>query len=115
MSSLATTFMTYTGAVLALLYLLWLGYVLTMSLAERWTTLPLASKVLGLPAALFSWSLDVLLNVVLLSLIAWERPHELTITKRLHRWQHPDSPHRWARFAKAVCKHLLNPFDPDHC
>lgn len=96
---------------IGLLYALWLGYVLTMHIVYRWPTLPLASKVLGFPAAFVAYILDVLLNWTVCIVIFWDLPKEKTITERLHRYQDG-----WrAKIARWVCEHLLNPFDAEHC
>lgn len=47
---------------LALLYAMWLAYVLAMHVIYRWDTLTLTSKVLGAPPALLAYVADVLLN-----------------------------------------------------
>lgn len=99
---------------LGALYLLWLGFVLTMRVAHLWKTLPWPARVLGLPAALFSWVLDVFLNLTLCTVVFVDLPREPTITQRLHRYQRERTDWR-ARLARWVCANLLNPFDPEHC
>jgi hypothetical protein len=94
-----------------LLYALWLGYVLTMHIVYRWKDLPLASRILGAPAALLAYALDVLLNWTVCTVVFFDLPREKTITERLHRYRDG-----WrGRVARWVCGHLLNPFDPEHC
>ena len=98
----------------ASLYLLWLAYVFTMHVRERWDTLPMASKVLAFLPVVFAYLLDIVVNVVLVTVAYMELPREVTLTKRLHRWQEEKSAVR-ARKAKWVCENILNPFDKDHC
>ena len=105
--------MIYAATAILSLYALWLGYVLTMHIVHRWPQLPLAARVLGAPAALVAYALDVLLNWTLCTLAFADWPREKTITERLHRYQ--QTPGLRARVAAWVCGHLLNPFDPDHC
>jgi hypothetical protein len=96
---------------IAALYALWLGYVLTMHIVHRWDTLPLASRILGAPAALLAYALDVLLNWTVCWVLFLDPPREKTITERLHRYRDG-----WrGRIARWICGHLLNPFDPEHC
>lgn len=93
------------------LYLMWLSYVLTMHIIHRWDTLPLASKILGAPAALTAYLFDIVLNWTLFTVVFLDLPREKTITERLHRYRAG-----WrGTIARWVCEHLLNPFDPEHC
>ena len=105
--------MIYALTTIASLYALWLGYVLTMHIVYRWDDLPLASRILGAPAALLAYVLDVFLNWTLCTVLFLDLPRERTITERLHRYQ--QRPGLRARVAAWVCGHLLNPFDPEHC
>ena len=98
---------------IASLYLLWLGYVLTMQIVRQWDCLPLASRILGAPPALAAYLLDVFLNLTVCTVLFLDLPREATITKRLHRYRRGRG--RRARVARWICWHLLNPFDPDHC
>jgi len=93
------------------LYALWLSYVLTMHIIHKWDTLPMASKVLGFPAAAFAYLFDIFLNWTVCTVIFLDWPQEKTITERLHRYRRG-----WrGAVARWVCNHLLNPFDPKHC
>jgi hypothetical protein len=107
--------MGLTLFVIASLYGMWLAYVLAIHVLNRWDRLPMASRVLGAPAAIFAYLADVLLNWTLVSLLFFDPPREATITSRLHRYQRTDPTSKRARVARFVCVHLLNPFDPEHC
>ena len=97
-------------------YILWLAYVFTMGVRERWDTLPMASKVLAFLPVVFAYLLDIAINVVIITVLYWEIPKEVTLTKRLHRWQMMSMRHPIrARKSKWVCENILNPFDKGHC
>lgn len=100
--------------VIGILYVMWLGYVLAMHIIAKWDELPMASKVLGGPAALVAYLADIVLNWTIVALLFLDLPREPTITERLHRYQENPNTKR-AKVARWVCVHLLNPFDPDHC
>ena len=98
------------------LFILWMGYVLTMELKENFKQLRWEVKIIAFFPALFRYLLDVLLNVILLSILFWELPKEVTITKRFKRWK--ATPHiapKRAAFAAYICNSWLNPFDRGHC
>jgi hypothetical protein len=66
--------------------------------------------VLGIPLAVIFIPLDVFLNMIVGSVIFIELPKEWIFTTRLDRHARSGS-----KFAKFVCKYILNPFDKDHC
>lgn len=100
-----------------LLFLAWsyalLGGFLIYSAAHRaWNTLKPVVKIILSPFMIF-WFVDVGFNLIFGSLIFLERPHELTFTKRCDSWLHAMD---WrGTIARAICNHLLNPFDTLHC
>lgn len=102
-----------------LLWLLWLFYLAVMSLyrAHQAGTLSLAAQLLGYPILIVGVLLDALVNILVLSVVFFERPYEWLVTKRLTR--HGKYGAGWRRsVANWICSHLLNPFDPDqrgHC
>jgi hypothetical protein len=101
---------TILGSI-ALLWLLWLGYVFTMHVKAQWDRLHWSAKALGAPVAILAYCLDVLVNLTLATVVFADRPREATLTKRLHRYRAG-----WRNtVARFICQHLLNPFDPDHC
>jgi hypothetical protein len=93
------------------LYILWMGYVFTMHIRAQWDTLHWSAKLLGGPPAMFSYFLDVVINLTLASVLFFDLPREATLTQRLHRYRTG-----WRnRVARFVCERLLNPFDANHC
>lgn len=98
------------------LWSLWWNFIATMSVRERWGTLPMASKALAVLPVIFAFLFDILCNVVTASILGGEWPREITLTKRLKRWRAmgPHSPKRSA-VARWACANLINPFDKDHC
>lgn len=110
--------MSFTLDLLWQAILCWYGYVFAMHVREQWRKLTWLPRVLAVPPVLYAYALDVLLNVVVLSIASLERPREVTVTKRLHRWQKLEYASRHplrARAAAWFCQNMLNPFDPDHC
>ena len=103
----------------ATLYVLWLFYLAVMSLyrAHHARTLSLPAKLLGYPILAVGALLDSAVNIVIMSLVFFERPYEWLVTKRLAR--HIKHGGGWRKnLASWICSHLLNPFDPDqrgHC
>jgi len=100
-------------------YILWLFYLAVMSLfrAHHNGTLSLPAKCLGYPILIVGVLLDALVNIVVLTVVLFERPYEWLVTKRLAR--HIKHGGGWRKaIAGWICRHLLNPFDPDqrgHC
>ena len=94
---------------------LFYGYVFTMSVKDRYKELSRIAQAVSIPAVLLSYLLDVLLNVILLSVLFLEVPQEVTITHRMKRWKQMTGSHpRRAKLATSVCR-VLNLFDPGHC
>jgi len=98
------------------LYVLWWNYVATMRVRDLWGTLPTASKALAVLPVTFAFFVDIVCNVITASILGWEWPREVTLTKRLKRWRAmgPHSPKRSAT-ARWACANLINPFDEGHC
>lgn len=100
------------------LIVFWVLYLAVMNLYRTYVAgnipevmLPLAYFVLGVGAGV-----DVLMNCTLFSVIFWERPRELLVTKRLKR--HVRLGDGWrGRLALWICVNVLNPFDRtgNHC
>lgn len=95
------------------LYWMWFVFVGGIHIIQKWDSLPWPAKVLGAGPAIYAFLLDVVLNIVLLSVIFWDRPKEWTMTDRFHRYQ--KSPGLRATISRWVCQNLLNPFDREHC
>lgn len=98
-----------------LAYLTWIFYLAVMSLARARAAgvLTKTAVALGAPILLVGYVLDVMLNVLVLSVVLWEIPREATVTHRLRRHKASAG---W-RLAVAVwVEALLDPHDPsgDH-
>jgi hypothetical protein len=103
--------------VVAYLFLFWAVYVLVMGLyrAHLAGRLGWPAYVMGIPWLAVGVVMDVLANIVIASIVFFERPREWLVTTRLVRWQ-SDASWRGA-IARWVCKNLLDVFDPSgtHC
>lgn len=111
---------TLTSAA-ALLWLLWYLYLIVIGLyrAHLLGRLSWPAKVLGAPALLVGWVLDWLINWTVAALWFGEWPHKPLelVTGRLKRYL-AGPPGRKQKHARSVCRHLLDPFDPNpggHC
>jgi len=103
------------------LWALWYLYLIVMGLyrAHLLGRLSMPAKVLGAPALAIGWALDWLINWTVAA--AWfgewpGAPFEL-VTGRLKRYL-AGPPGRKQKHARSVCRHLLDPFDPNpggHC
>jgi hypothetical protein len=94
--------------------ILMVEFAVSYTLYYRFHRNKLLKVILGL---WFTWQ-NVLVNLWIMSIICWDPPQELTITKRmqrytdlrydsfLNRWRHG-----WRRF---ICG-WTNKFDPGHC
>lgn len=111
------------GAVLTLaaLWLLWYLYLIVMGLyrAHMQGRLSKFALVLGSPMLALGFLLDWVVNWTVASVVFFEPPPRLfdLVTERLARYlKGPDGFRK--RYAKALCDHLLDPFDPSadgHC
>ncbi|MFM9880900.1 MAG: hypothetical protein ACKVOO_10880 [Burkholderiaceae bacterium] len=108
----------------AYLWLLWIGYVVSMGFyrAKKQGRLTRLALVLSSPAWFTALVFDFVGQLTLFALIFWERPRILSgprewlITKRLQRYISDGAGWRY-RLAHWLCTHLLDPFDPtgSHC
>ncbi len=59
---------------------------------------------------------NIIANILVISLIGWEPPHEFTTTSRMKRWKTQDPVKHWWRvkFSTRMCK-ILNWADKEHC
>ena len=94
------------------LYVLWLFYLAAMNLraAKEAGRLTHVVLVLALPLLGAAVAIDVAVNLVLATVVFFDRPREWTVSARLARYL-PGSDWR-ARVAMWVGEHLLDPFDP---
>ena len=110
----------YTAlSVVLFLWAFWGLYVLVMGLyrAHLARRLNRFTTVLGLPFVIAGFSVDVLANITVASIVFVEWPREWLVTDRLQRHiRTPQSAWR-TRLASIICDHLLDVFDPsgDHC
>lgn len=98
-----------------LTYYTWGMYLAVMTLLRHKDTLSIESKVFAYPLVAVGLVVDVVFNAIIGSAAFLEPPKEWLFTKRVSRWNDSDS---WrGSVARWVCKHLLDPFDPDgtHC
>lgn len=107
------------GAAMLGLYALWVFYLAIMNLhrANEAQKLRPVAFALGVPVLLLGYLLDVVLNVLVMTVLFLELPQELTISDRLGRhlrgvrggWRY--------QVARWVCSELLDQFDPTgrHC
>lgn len=97
------------------LYALWLFFLAVMSLlsAKQRGTLSTPALVLGYPILIIGALLDFAVNLIVVSILLLELPHEWLVTKRLAR--HIKHGEGWRKHvAQWVCRNLLDTFDPDH-
>ena len=94
-----------------LTYLTWVAYLAVMSLARARAagTLSKTGMVLGAPLLLVGYTLDVALNVTVISVVLWELPREATVTDRLRR--HKKGSTGWRLTVVEWVEPLLDPHD----
>ena len=88
------------------------GFLIYVSIHKEWYMLAPLVKLVLLPFMLF-YFVDIGFNFVFGTLLFLERPYELTLTQRCDR--HLKDTGFRGSIARALCNHLLNPFEPDHC
>lgn len=67
-------------------------------------------KILAYPIFIVGIALDVFLNIVVLTVLFFDLPRELTISSRLERYLKETS---WRSKVARVFEYVLDPFDPD--
>jgi hypothetical protein len=94
-------------------YALWVFYLAVMNLsrAKKAGKLSKTAAALGAPVLAAGYVLDFVVNVLVMTVLLWERPRELTVTARLKR-HHKDST-GWRLALVLWFEPLLDPFDPD--
>lgn len=98
-----------------MIYTLWLFYLAVMNLkrANDANKLTNTAYYLGLPILIVGYTLDVLANMLPVSVLFLEFPRELVVTARLSRHIQGDG---WrSRLARWFCRNLLDQFDPSGC
>lgn len=99
-------------------YLLWVYYLACMALlrAHRENKITPLCKMPGYITLLIGLVLDVLVNLLVMTVVFMDFPRELLFTSRLKRLRaHGTWYRQW--LAGWCCRHYLNPFDMtgDHC
>jgi hypothetical protein len=93
----------------------WLFYVAIMHLrlVQNTEGLTLPQKVMGYPLLIVGLILDVILNLVFVTVLLLDFPRELLTTSRFRRFRHDKG---WrGRQVRWWCRHFLEPFDSGHC
>ena len=97
-------------------YVLWILYLAVMNLKRVRDEGKLTSlaKVLGLPVLFIGYILDAFLNILVMTIILFEVPQELTVSERLKR--HNKYSTGWRKSVAIWFEPLLDPYDPsgDH-
>jgi len=95
----------------------WIFYVAVMSFKAKLPQMGAVARFHAyLALFLFGYPLDVIANVIV-SLVAFQRlPKRPLLTGTLIWWQDSTDARR-AKWARLICRELLNPFDPSgkHC
>lgn len=114
-----STWLEISGYVVLYLYLFFGVYILVMNLyrAHLEKTLTKPGYVLGAPWLVLGAFLDVMANLFIFPFIFLEPPREWLVTTRLRRHMDGEPEGFRYRFARAICRKLLNAFDPSgkHC
>lgn len=107
--------MIYMAVTFAVVYLLFVFYAAVMNIqrVHEMGKLNLLGKVLGYPTLLIGYALDVLVNLVVMTVVMLELPREWTVTARLKRHQASSG---WRLAVVKFLEPLLDPLDPsgDH-
>lgn len=104
--------MEYILYTLLSIWLLWVFYLAVMNLsrARNAGTLSTAAYIVGYPVLIVGLLLDLIVNVIVLTIIMLELPKETTVTSRLKRHSRKGG---WrADIANWLGKYILDPFDP---
>lgn len=101
------------------LYALWIFYLAIMNLsrADQAHQLRPVALALGIPVLVVGYTMDALINVLVLTVLMLELPRELTVSERLGRHLRSLSGGWRYRVSRWVCVELLDQFDPTgkHC
>jgi hypothetical protein len=100
------------GIALASLYALWILFVAVMNIqrVQKEGNLTRGSKILAVPVVLVAYTLDVVLNYVLLTVILFELPKEKTISQRLKR-HNQGRGSKWGAMVARFVEPILDPYD----
>jgi hypothetical protein len=100
----------------AITYLLWIFYLAVMNLKQAQDNgkLSILAYALGVPVLKVGLILDVIVNVLVMTVLLLELPKEWLVTTRLKR--HNRAGKGWRYHFAQWCEQFLDPFDPsgDH-
>lgn len=100
------------------IWALWALYVFTMGCYRAYLSGRLSgiSKVMAYPIVAVAYSVDILVNVTVATIIFLDPPREFMLTSRLRRYIKSSTDWRFVT-AKYICDNLLDIFDPKdyHC
>jgi hypothetical protein len=111
------TIILWIVGIYLLLVVTWIFYVAIMSFKERLPVMgPVAKFHAYLALFLFGYPLDLIANVIVSALAFQRFPKKPLLTGTLIYWQESTDARR-AKWARLLCRELLNPFDPSgkHC
>lgn len=72
-----------------------------------------ATMAFGKLTLAIGWTIDCAVNALVMTVVFFEPPRELTVTARLRRHIRADN---WrGRLARRICTAFIEPIDPGHC
>ena len=109
-----TLIVIYIIASAGLFYLLWIFYLAVMNLAraKRNGTLSKTALYLGTPVLVIGFTLDVIINVFVMTPMMLELPKELTVSSRLKRHNQDVTTEPWRKAIVRWFESILDAFDP---
>jgi hypothetical protein len=93
------------------MYLLFLGFLIYAAVMQAWSRLKIGLKVLLAPVLLAVGGLDVAFNLVVGTVLFWERPKQFTFSHRC--CQHLNDP-TWRGHVAGAFSVPLNAIFPNH-
>lgn len=117
-SAVSNQFLLVPLVLAVYLWVFWTLFVLVMGFyrAKLSGRLKGMSLVMAIPWVAIGYSMDVMANMTIASIIFVDIPHEMTVTNRLQRYLAKEK--GWRNdLAFWVCQNLLDVFDPNgsHC
>jgi len=104
--------------VILYIWIFWALYVFTMGIyrAHLAGKLQGLNKVMAMPVVCLAYSVDIVTNLTLATIIFLDLPKELLVTSRLKRYMAEGNGWRF-KIADYVCNSVLDIFDPTgkHC
>lgn len=113
---MTTVLLIWLGGSLLGIYALWVFYLAVMNLKRVQDSgkLTKTAYALGLPILVLGLAIDALVNTLVMTVVLFEPPKELTVTARLKR--HNRESTGWRKDVARWFEPILDPFDPsgDH-